>query len=128
MLLPLAVVGIGLFEEGLWGGIWGIAAGVLCDISMADSFLLFTVTLTVIGFFTGFFSEFIIARGFPSFFVLSVISLILIALLQMFKYLVFYKVDFMLLSKVALYQTLYSAIFIIPVYYPVRRVTRRTRA
>lgn len=127
MLLPLAVVGIGLFEDGLWGGIWGIAAGVLCDISIADSFFMFTVTLAVIGFFSGFFSEFILARGFPSFFVLSLISLVLIAFLQMFKYLVFYRISFMVLSKVALFQILYSALFIIPVYYPVRRITRRIR-
>ncbi len=92
-----------------------------------DSIFMSLVTLRRNRLFSGFFSECILARGFPSFFVLSLISLVLIAFLQMFKYLVFYRISFMVLSKVALFQILYSALFIIPVYYPVRRITRRIR-
>lgn len=125
LILPLAVIGIGLFEDGIRGGIWGIVAGLLCDLSIADSKVMFTIVLALIGFFTGFFSEFILARGFPTFFCLSVIVLALLAFLQMFKYLVFDEVSFDILGRVAMYQTLYSAIFIIPLYYPIRRVTRK---
>jgi cell shape-determining protein MreD len=127
MLLPLAVVGIGLFEDGLRGGIWGIVAGVFCDMSVAGSSYLFTVSLAAAGFFVGFLSEFILARGFPSFFVLSLMVLCLLSLLQMFRYLVFDGISFSILGKVALYQILYSAVFILPLYYPIRRITRRAR-
>lgn len=128
LILPLAVVGIGLFEDGFSGGVWGIVAGLLCDMSIADSSVLFTISLAAIGFFTGFLSEFIMTRGFPTYFVLSVIVLALLAFLQMFRYLVFDDVGFKILSRVAVNQTLYSAIFIIPVYYPVKRVTRKFRS
>lgn len=128
LILPLAVVGIGLFEGGFQGGIWGIVAGILCDLSIADSSFLFTVSLTIIGFFTGFFSEFILTRGFPTFFLISVLTLALLAFLQMFRFLFFDGVSLDVLGPVAFYQTLYSAFFIIPIYYPVKRVTRKTRS
>lgn len=127
LILPLAVVGIGLFEDGFNGGVWGIVAGLLCDMSLADSSVLFTVSLAVIGFLTGFLSEFILARGFPTYFFLSVLVLAVLSFLQMFQYLIFDHISFKILSRVALNQTLYSALFIIPVYYPVKRVTRKTR-
>lgn len=128
LLLPLAVVGIGLFEDGFSGGVWGIVAGLLCDISLADSRVLFTVSLAVTGFITGFLSEFILARGFPTYFILSFLVLALLSFLQMFRYLVFDHISFKVLYPVAINQTLYSAIFIIPVYYQVKRVTRKPRS
>jgi rod shape-determining protein MreD len=127
LILPLAVVGIGLLEDGLNGGIWGIVAGLLCDISLADSGVLFTVSLAAIGFFTGFLSEFILARGFPTYSLLSLLVLAVLSFLQMFQYLIFDNVSFKILSRVALNQILYSALFIIPVYYPVKRVARKNR-
>ena len=127
LILPLDVVGIGLFEDGLRCGFLGIAAGLLCDLSIADSNAMFTIVLALVGFFTGFFSEFILARGFPTYFFLSLFILALLAFLQMFSYLVFDGINFSILGKVAVYQTLYSALFILPAYYPIRRITRRTK-
>ncbi len=124
LLLPLFAVGAGLFNGGLHGGLWGLAAGVLCDASMGGTGLLFTVLLTVCGFFAGFLSQFILARGFPSFCVMSVAVLVISALLQLFRFLAFYGADPLSLLLTGLRQTLYSFIFILPVYLCVRRASR----
>jgi rod shape-determining protein MreD len=129
LILPLFAVGIGLFRGGLAGGCWGLAAGVLCDISLGGNSLLFTVFLTACGFFSGFMSQFIVAKGFPSFFVLSLTSLVIAAFLQMFSLLVYYGTDPIALVRTGLLQTLYSLFFTIPVYLNVRWSCRtKTRA
>ena len=127
LILPLVAVGIGLFDGGLWGGIWGIVCGLLCDVSLADSGSLFTVYLAIAGFFTGFLSEFVLARGFPSFFTVSLVTLVIAALLQLAGPFFYHGAPLSVLWKPALIQIVYSAVFILPVYYPVHRATRSTR-
>ena len=127
LILPLVAVGIGLFDGGLWGGIWGVICGLLCDVSLTDSGTLFTIFLAIAGFFTGFLSEFVLARGFPSFFTVSIVTLVLSALLQMAGPFFYRGAPLSALWKPALIQTVYSALFILPVYYPIHRATRSTR-
>ena len=127
LILPLVAVGIGLFDGGLWGGIWGVICGLLCDVSLTDSGTLFTIFLAIAGFFTGFLSEFVLARGFPSFFTVSTVTLVLSALLQMAGPFFYRGAPLSALWKPALIQTVYSALFILPVYYPIHRATRSTR-
>ena len=52
LALPLAAVGFGIFDGGLKGGLWGLVAGILCDLSVGGSFA-FTIMLTLTGFFSG---------------------------------------------------------------------------
>lgn len=120
LLLPLFAVGIGLFFGGLSGGCWGLAAGVLCDCSMSASSLTFTLYLTALGFFSGFLGEFFLSRGFPSFLTLSLFSLLFAAFLQSFKYLFFSGSPVLPVVLIGLLQTLYTAVFIIPVYLVIR--------
>ncbi len=127
LILPLVAVGFGLFDGGLWGGIWGLICGLLCDVSLTDSGCLFTVFLTIAGFFTGFLSEFVLARGFPSFLTVSLAVLVLSAAFQLVGPCLYRGTPFSAVWKPALWQTLYSAVFILPVYYPVHRATRSTR-
>ena len=125
LLLPLAAVGFGLYEGGLHGGLWGLAAGVLCDAAMGDSSVLFTVLCTLAGFLSGFLSEFVLARGFPSFALLGGVTLVLCAGAQSFVLLFFAGVAPLPLLRTALVQTLYSLLFILPLYYPARRLRGR---
>lgn len=126
LLLPIAAVGFGLYEGGLRGGLWGLVSGVLCDVAMGDSGVLFTVFCTLAGFFAGFLSEFVLARGFPSFAMLSGVTLVLSALLQSFALLFFKNVPPLPVLRIALVQTLYSLLFILPLYYPVRKLRGRS--
>lgn len=123
LLLPIAAVGFGLFEGGLRGGLWGIAAGIFCDVSAGTSFF-FTIYLCVAGFTAGFLSEFVMARGFPSFFVMNAAALTLGALLQVFPLIVYHNAPPAPLLVSMLIQAAYSMIFVIPLYFFVRRAAR----
>ena len=127
LLLPLVAVGAGLLGSSGWGGAFGLFCGILCDAALGGGGLLFTVALTVMGFFSGFLGEFLLARGFPSYLLLSVGALLLSAFLQMFRLLVFDCVSPWLLIRMGLLQSLASALFILPVYFCVRRSLRAWR-
>lgn len=123
LALPLAAVGFGIFDGGLKGGLWGLVAGILCDLSVGGSFA-FTIMLTLTGFFSGFLSEFILAKGFPSFFVLSVAALLVCSLMQAFPSVAYMGVSLADGAIGALIQTAYSLIFVLPVYWASRGISR----
>ena len=123
LALPLAAVGFGIFDGGLTGGLWGLAAGILCDLSAGNSFS-FTVLLTLVGFFSGFLSEFILAKGFPSFLVLSVATLFICSVMQAFPSVAYAGIPFASGAIGVLIQTAYSIIFVLPVYWASRGISR----
>lgn len=123
LALPLAAVGFGIFDGGLKGGLWGLVAGILCDLSVGSSFT-FTVLLTLTGFFSGFLSEFILARGFPSFLTLSVAALLLCSVMQAFPSVAYMGVSLADGAIGVLIQTAYSLIFVLPVYWASRGISR----
>ena len=127
LILPLVAVGAGLLGSSGWGGGFGLLCGILCDAALGGGGLLFTVALTVIGFLAGFLGEFVLARGFPSFLLMSLAALILSAALQMFRLLVFDRAQPWPLIRTGLLQTLASALFILPLYFCVRRALRAWR-
>ena len=124
LLLPLVAIGAGLLGSSGWGGAFGLLCGILCDAALGGGGLLFTVALTVMGFFAGFLGDFVMAKGFPSYLLLSLASLLLCAFLQMFRLLFFDRAALWPLVYTGLMQTLASAIFILPLYFCVRRALR----
>ena len=127
LLLPLVAVAAGLLGSSGWGGAVGLLCGILCDAALGGGGLLFTVALTVMGFFSGFLGDFILARGFPSYLLLSVCALLLSAFIQMFRLLVFDRAPVWPLVRMGLLQSLASVIFILPLYFCVRRALRSWR-
>ena len=123
LALPLAAVGFGLFDGGLTGGLWGLAAGILCDVSVGSGGG-FTVLLTLAGFFSGFLSEFLLAKGFPSFLTLSAATLLLCAFIQAAPAVAYRGMPLSSAAAAALIQTLYSLIFVLPVYWVSRGISR----
>lgn len=123
LALPLAAVGFGIFDGGLKGGLWGLVAGILCDLSVGGSFA-FTITLTLIGFFSGFLSEFILAKGFPSFLTLSIAALLLCSFMQAFPAVAYAGVAIADGALGVLIQSAYSLIFVLPVYWASRSISR----
>ena len=128
LILPMAVVGVGLFQGPSWGGGFGLAAGILSDSAFSDTTVLFTLTLTALGMGVGLASQYMLSRGFPSYILASTSALVLLALLQMFPLLVFLGQSPLALFRVAGLQSLYSLLFAIPIYYVVRRLGRQARA
>ena len=124
LILPLAAAGAGLLGSSAWGGAFGLLCGILCDAALGGGGLLFTVAMTVMGFFCGFLGDFVLARGFPSYLLLSLGVLLVSAILQMFGLLVFDRVPLWPLAYMGLKQTLASAVFILPLYFCLRRALR----
>ena len=126
--LPLLAVAAGLWGGGFWGGCFGLAVGIVCDSSMGETSLLFIVLLTVLGFFSGFLGEFVLARGFPSFLLLSLASLVLCTGLQMLLFSMQIPAPWRELLISGLKQLVLTLPFIIPAYWAVRWALRPTRA
>jgi len=125
LILPLGVIGVGLFEGPSWGGLFGLAAGVLSDSALFGTTVLFTVILTALGMGVGLLSSYLLSRGFPSFFLCSIAALFLIAFFQMFGLLVYRGESPLALLRVAVLQTSYSLFFVLPIYYLTRYLGRR---
>ncbi len=122
-LLPIAVVGVGLFEGSLRGCIFGFFAGLLADMSL-DTAATFAAVLPLVGLLIGLLSEKTLARGFPSYALCSIGALCITAFAQMFNLLFFVGADTWALVRTGLLQVAYSALFILPFYYPARRLGR----
>jgi len=126
LILPLAVVGVALFEGPSWGGGFGLAAGMLCDIALGTH-VLFTIVLTVLGMGVGLLSAYLLSCGFPSYFLCSGAALAGIACLQLIPLLVFWRQSLPALLWVAILQTMYSILFVVPMYALARRLGRQAR-
>ena len=121
LLLPLLAVGFGLYEGGLVGGLWGLAAGVLCDLSVDGTFA-FTVLLCCAGFLAGFLGEFIMARGFLSLLLLAAGTELCAVLIQALPLL--NAAEPMQLLPAMGVQFLYSLLFAFPVSRACRGISR----
>jgi len=124
LILPIAAVGVAIFEGSVRGGVFGLLTGMLCDASFNQPLILFTLLMTVIGLVVGVISDTLVAQGFPSFLVTSVIVLVVVAFAQMFSPLFFRGVNFPVLFKTAIFQTLIAAVFTLPIYFVVRALGR----
>ena len=117
LLLPLATVGTAVFEGRMRGGIFGVFAGIFCDLSFAQPVASMTVVLMLSGLVVGFLSETIIARGLPAYLVCGVLVLAVTSFVQMFSLLFFRGIPAPILLPTAGFEILVSMIFAIPLYF-----------
>ncbi|MBR5382045.1 MAG: hypothetical protein IK136_05435 [Oscillospiraceae bacterium] len=127
LILPVAVVGAAMFGGRLRGGVFGLCAGILCDVSLCRPAVLFTLLLTLAGIAIGALFETVLARGFLSFVLCCAALLLVSAFCQMFGLLFFSGQRLTALLAAAGYQTLYSLFFTVPVYLLVRLAGRKAR-
>ena len=123
--LPVLVLGVGLFEGGIWGGVFGLCAGILSDLAGAAAGVTFTVLFSTLGFFTGLLAQFLLNRRFFSYFVLCLLALALTAFCQFFPLLVFQDAPWRTLLRTALLQLLWSLPFSVPAYFACRALSAR---
>ena len=123
--VPVAVAAIGLWEGGVWGGAFGLAAGVYCDGNFTGGgTVTFLFLFTALGFFSGVLADYVINRRFVAFALLSLAALSLTAFLQIFPLWVFHGASPAALLPVAGLQVLWSWPFAAPAYFAVRAVAR----
>ena len=127
LLLPIVSTGVAVYQGRVAGGISGIFAGILCDISFNQPAGVFTVLLTFTGLFVGFVADTIMARGLATYYISCVVVLAVSAFAQMFPLLFFENVPSAPLLTMAFQQTIYSLIFAFPIWFFVRSLGKRAQ-
>jgi len=128
LILPVAATGIALYEGRYIGGIYGLVAGILCDISFNQPAGVFTVILTLTGLIVGTLADTVILRGFVTYYISCAAVLIICAFVQMFPLIVFptYNIPIHVLLPTAIRQTVYSLILAFPIWFFVRALGKWT--
>lgn len=83
MVLPAAVVAVGMFEGATWGAAFGVVMGIFADMAFVENTILFTVLFPLIAFGTGFVTQFFINRRFFAYMGATLAALLITALTQM---------------------------------------------
>ena len=125
LILPVAATGIALYEGRDAGGISGLFAGILCDISFNQPVGAFTLLLTLTGLVIGALADALIMRGFVTYYLSCVAVLIASAFVQMFPLVVLQGIPLQMLVGTAIQQTLFSLIFALPVWFFIRALGKR---
>ena len=82
MFIPCFVIAVAVFEGAVWGGAFGLITGILLDITLVESVVLFTIALSVLGFLSGVVMELYMNKRFFSFFCFCFAALIVCTFLQ----------------------------------------------
>ena len=127
LLLPIVSTGVAVYQGRTAGGIVGIFAGILCDISFNQPTGVFTVLLTITGLFVGFLADTVIARGAATYYIACAVVLAISAFAQLFPLLFFESVSSAPLLRTALWQTVYSILFAFPIWFFVRGLGKRAQ-
>lgn len=127
LLLPIASTGVAVYEGRVAGGIMGLFAGIFCDVSFNEPAGVFTVLLTFAGLLIGTLADTVIARGFATYFLSCIAVLAISAFVQMFPIVFFEGVPPQQLMMTALWQTVYSLIYAIPIWFFVRALGMRAQ-
>ena len=85
MVLPAAVVAVGMFEDPVPGAVFALILGVFADMAFVENVVLFTVLFPVLSFATGFVCRFFINRRFFAFIFTSIAALAITAVVQMVR-------------------------------------------
>lgn len=121
--LPAAVVAVGMFEDGVWGAVFGLALGFLTDISY-DYTALFVAVFPVLGFFAGVLSRWYVNRRFFAYMLISTAAGIISAFAQMLGLMLAgHELGAMLWT--ALIQVVWSLPMAAALYFPCKAIARK---
>lgn len=117
MVLPAAVVAVGMFEGASWGAIFGLVLGMFADMDYVENTVMFTLLLPALAFFAGFVSQFFINRRFFAYMGAAFAACLITAAVQMVGTAASDGWSASMLVTVAL-QTLWSLPPAVLVYFP----------
>jgi len=127
LLIPIVSTGVAVYEGRYIGGIFGLFSGILCDVSFNEPAAMFTVLLPICGLLVGALADAVITRGFATYFICCTAVLIVSVLVQMFPLAYFEDVLIRSMIGTALWQTVYSLLFVLPIWFFVRALGKRAQ-
>jgi hypothetical protein len=122
LLLPAGAVGLAMFAKGGSGALWGLAAGVICDVSAGNQPLMFAVLLAAVGLGADFVSEFYIARTFTSYALVVLLSLTVCCAAEAIPPIVFNGISLDDALPIVIAEFIYSFVLSLPLYPLIRRL------
>ena len=128
LMLPIVSTGIALYEGRYTGGVSGLFAGILCDISFNQPVGVFTVFLTFSGLLVGTLADTVILRGFVTYFISCAIVLLGSAFVQLFPLIALpdQNIPLQAIISTTIQQTIYSLIFALPIWFFVQALGKYT--
>ena len=125
LLLPIVSTGVAINQGRIAGGIAGVFAGILCDITFNEPAGVFTVLLTMSGLLVGILADTVMARGIATYYISCTAVLAVSAFAQMFPLLFFENAPSAPLISMAVKQTVYSLIYAFPLWFLIRAVDNK---
>lgn len=126
LLLPVVVAGVALYEGRDTGGICGLFAGILCDVSFNQPVGTFTLVLTMVGLLVGILSDAIILSGFVTYYITCAIVLVICAFVQITPHIaVPNDIPTSVILGRATAQTAYAMVLALPIWFAVRALGKR---
>lgn len=77
MVLPCAVVAVGMFEGATWGAVFAVIMGIFADMAFIENTIAFTVLLPLLAFGAGFVAQFFINRRFFAYMGAALLALLI---------------------------------------------------
>lgn len=128
MFIPAAIAAVGVHEGGFRGGLFGLLAGFLCDMTFTENTVLFTLLFPAIGFAAGMAADFMMNRSYIAYLFTAAACIVVTGCIQMIRVLVLQPsaVFYCLLIVVA--QMLVSMPMAAVLYFPVEQIASRFEA
>ena len=120
--MPALVAAVGLFEGGLWGGVFGVFAGLFCDMADSGTTVLLTITFAALGFLSGLVCQMLINRRFYSYMIAAALAMLLAGLCQGLPVWIYHGASPLALLRTAALQSLWSVPFAVPSYFACRAI------
>ena len=117
MVLPAVAAAVGMFEGATWGWVFSLIMGIFADMAYVENTILFTLLFPLIGFFSGFVSQFFINRRFFAYMGIAFAASLVTALVQMLATFAGDTWSIQLVST-AILQTLWSLVPAVLAYFP----------
>lgn len=124
LIIPVLVMCAALFEGEIKAGIIGLFAGILCDFTMNQTVLQFTLFMTILGLGAGYLFETVLSTGYRAFMMCTAIALFICGIIQAFPLMLYYGAAAGSVLRTVLVQTIYSMLFA-PLAYPIMKAVSK---
>lgn len=128
LFVPAACAAVGVHEGGFRGGLYGLAAGVLCDMTYSENTILFTVVFPLLGFGAGLAADYMLNRSYVAYLFTAACALLFTGCAQMLRVLVLQPGALFYCLYMVVMQMLVSMPMAAVLYFPVEQIASRFEA